>query len=109
MNEENEETPTGDTTTQFKWIPQTHMGKTEVSTSNSIVEDAGLDLERLKWRLEAMEERKTLDGMREQNRRDPSRARMKDANVPILKSTELKNIEGGRKYYCGEVNLTGTV
>ena len=96
MKEENERTPTGDTTVQFKWIPQTSVGSNEVGTSNSSVEDAALELERLKWRLEAFEERErerereALDGMREQNRRDTSRVRMQDVNVPILKSTEME-------------------
>ena len=48
MNENDEETPTGDTTTQFKWIPLRSVGKAEVGTNNSNVENAGAELENFK-------------------------------------------------------------
>ena len=57
MNENDEGTPTGDTTTQLKWIPQRYVGSNEVGTSKCSVQNAGLELERIKRRLEAFEER----------------------------------------------------
>ena len=48
MNENEEETPTGDTTTQFKWIPLRSVGSAEVGTNNSSVENAGAELEKFK-------------------------------------------------------------
>ena len=96
MNEDEEGTPIGDTPTQFKWIPQKPVGSAEVGTSNSNVEDAGVELERLKEMLEALEERQTRDG-REQNRRDISRVMVKDENVPILKSTEVEEYRRWKK------------
>ena len=36
MNEDDEVTPTADTTTQFNWIPQRLVGSTEVSTREAM-------------------------------------------------------------------------
>ena len=83
-NEDDEVTPTADTTTQFNCIPQRSVGSTGVSTSRSNGE-----LEELKRRLQALEEREAGDG-REQSRREKSRIRLKDLNISILKSTELE-------------------
>ena len=55
MNEDDEGTPIGDRTTQFKWIPQKSVGSAEVGTSNSNLKDAGVELEKLKRRLQALE------------------------------------------------------
>ena len=88
MNGNNKGTPTGDITTQFKWIPQS----TEVGTNHG--EYAGSKLEKLKSWLEALEEREAVDG-RDQNRSRISRVSEKDVNVPILKSTE---VEENRKW-----------
>ena len=88
MNEENEGTPIGDTKTQFRWLPEESVGNTAGGTSESRVEETGLELERLKRRLEAMEEKE--DDMREQNRRDTTKVRMKPVNVPTLNSMGLE-------------------
>ena len=82
-----------DTTTQFKWIPQRSVGSTEVGTSRSNVEEAGAKLERLKRRLEALKEREAVDGT-EQNQRKIPRVRLKDVNVPILKTTDTTSMDG---------------
>ena len=71
------------------------MGNIEVGTSKSKMEETGFELEKLNQRLKAFEERK--DGMREQKTRDTTRVRMKDANVPILKSTDLKEYRRWKK------------
>ena len=71
------------------------MGNIEVGTNNSKIEETGFELEKLKPRLKALEERK--DGMRKQNTRDTTRVRMKDVNVPILKSTDLKEYRRWKK------------
>ena len=66
------------------------MDPTEVISND---EDAGADLERLKRRLEALEERErereAVDG-REDNMREISRVRVKDVDEQIFKSTEVK-------------------
>ena len=71
MYRENAGTPTEDTLTQFRWVPQ---GSTEGGTSESKVAENGLELVKLKRRLESLEERE--DKMEKQNRRDTTRVRM---------------------------------
>ena len=78
MNENKKGTPTGDTTTQFKWIPERSVGSTEVSIIRSNVEEVRAEMEGLKRRLEVMEEREAVNG-REQSRRETSRVRLKNA------------------------------
>ena len=93
MNENDEGTPTGDTTMQLNWIPQKSVGSAEVGTNNSDMENAGAELKRLNRRLEALEEREAVDG-REQFRKNLSRIRLK---VPILTSIEIEEYRGWKK------------
>ena len=102
MNENDEGTPTGDTTMQLNWIPQRSVGSAEVEIEahNSDVENAGAEFKRLNRRLEALEEREAVDG-REQIRKNLSRIRLK---VPILKSIEVEDYRGWNKnlFWCSE-------
>ena len=97
MNEENERTPTGDTTMQFKWIPQTSVGSNEVGTSNTSVEDAALALERLKRRLEAFEEREKHWRNEQTEQKRQIEGQNARCNVPFLKSTEMEEYRRWKK------------